>query len=306
MQQPTRQGIFQMAAKQLRQDFESLRTVPHAASRGGEAENLIRRFLQEHIPRRFDVGSGFIIDPRDVVSRQTDVIVYDSLNCPTYRASSTAGIYPANNVAAVVEVKSKLDGKQLGDAFDKTESVKALAKVRSVTAGEPVACQTHGSIFAFESALSLDTIAREYVKRFKDKGLGPHADVICVLDKGVVMPALWVPSAPGWGIAVLEGIGGPDAEGAHIGVAVQELGDATLDVFLRLLLTQLTLFRSMVDHPGFGWGDQLPQGMMKITYLTSVTNEQDPAKRDANLKKYRSQAVAEMSKSPVPKGWPGK
>jgi hypothetical protein len=303
MEQPTRKSIFDMAAMQLRQDFESLKAIPHAGARGGEAEGLLKRFLLDHIPRRFDVGSGFIIDPRDSVSRQTDVIIYDALNCPAYRASPTAGIYPANNVAAVVEVKSNLTGQRLTDAFDNIESVKRLAKVRTPDSAG-LMDQTHGSIFAFKSSLSLDTIADRYLQRFKDKGLGPHTDLICVLDKGIIVPVVRVPGVEGWAIAVLEGLGGLDAEGSHVGVAVQQLGTGTLDAYLRLLLAQLTLFRSMVDHPGFGWGDQLPGGMMKVTYLTSVTNEPDPQKRRKKLDEYARQAREEMSKSPVPKDWP--
>ena len=304
MEQPTREGIFEMAGKKLRQEFVELRAVPHAALRGGEAEDLVRRFLREHIPRRFDVGTGFIIDPRNKVSRQTDVIVYDALNCPTYRASDTAGIFPANNVAAVVEVKSKLDGDELQDALDKIASVKSLAKIRRADVGVPILDQTHGSVFAFESALTLDTAAERYGQWMRTHGLFHHADVICVLDKGIVTTVGQLPGVPGWGILFLEGLGGPAAEGAHIGVGVHQLGPTTLDAYFRLLLAHLTLFRSMVDHPGFAWSKHLPSGMMKVSYLTSVTNEKDPARRKEKLKEYEARARDEMSKTPLPPDWP--
>lgn len=303
MEEPTREGIFEMAGKKLRQDFMELRTVPHAALRGGEAEDLVRRFLREHLPRRFEVGTGFIIDPRDKVSRQTDVIVYDALNCPAYRASDTAGIFPANNVAAVVEVKSKIDGNELQDALDKIASVKSLAKVRSADVGVPIVDQTHGSVFAFESALTLDTAAERYLQWIRAHGLGHHADVICVLDKGIITTVAQVPGEANWGIAFLEGLGGPKAEGAHIGVGIHQLGTATLDVYFRLLLAHLTLFRSMVDHPGFERSKHLPRGMIKVNYLTSVTNEKDPAKREEKLKEYAARLQEEFSKAPVPPNW---
>jgi hypothetical protein len=208
VEQPTRAGIFELAAKKLRQDFVELRTVRHAALRGGEAEELMRRFLREHIPRRFDVGSGFIIDPRDTVSRQTDVIIYDALNCATYRTSDIAGIFPANNVAAVVEVKSRLDGHYLEDAFAKIASVKSLGKVRSPDVGLPILDQTHGSVFAFDSGLSLDTIAERHTEWIRENGLGHHADVICVADKGIVATMAELAGDPGWCILFMEGSGG--------------------------------------------------------------------------------------------------
>jgi hypothetical protein len=108
MQQVTRQQIFAQAAKKLRQDFEELSTVPHAGLKGHEAEEIVRKFLKGHLPKRFDVGSGFVIDPGDNVSKQTDLIIYDALNCPVYRASENAAIIPSDNVASVIEVKSRL------------------------------------------------------------------------------------------------------------------------------------------------------------------------------------------------------
>jgi hypothetical protein len=306
MEQLTREGIFEMAAKMLRQDFEELRTVPHAALRGGEAEDLVRRFLQDHIPRRFSVGTGFILDLKDNVSRQTDVIVYDALNCPIYRASETAAIFPANNVAGVVEVKSKLDSDTLKDAFDKIESVKSLAKVKPPNVDAPIMTQTHGSVFAFESALSLGSVADRYRDWMNKRGLGHHTDVVCVLDKGIVSTAASVPGFPGWGVIFLEGFGGGRGEGVHIGLGIQHLGAAALDAYFRLLLVHLTLFRGIVDHPGFNWSGHLPKGMMEIRYLTSITNEKDPEKREKKLKEYADQVREEFSKAPVPTDWPKK
>ena len=62
MPEITRQSIFAQAARKLRQDFEELITIPHNALKGNEAEKLVRTFLKDHLPKRFDVGSGFIID----------------------------------------------------------------------------------------------------------------------------------------------------------------------------------------------------------------------------------------------------
>ena len=124
----SRQKIFAQAAHKLRQEFEELSVVPHNALKGGEAERLVRTFLKEHLPKRFDVGAGFIIDRLDNVSRQTDVIIYDALNCPVYRASEDAGIFPSDNVAATVEVKSCLDKNELVTAFENILATKQLAK----------------------------------------------------------------------------------------------------------------------------------------------------------------------------------
>src|SRR5689334_6255779 len=128
MPNPTRKSIFEQAAKNLRRDFDELSTVPHNALKGSEAERLVREFLNTHLPKRFCAASGFILDKGDQISRQTDVVVYDALNCPVFRASPDAGIFPSDNVAAVVEVKSRLTKAELRDAFEKIASVKRLSK----------------------------------------------------------------------------------------------------------------------------------------------------------------------------------
>ncbi len=100
--------LYAQAARRLRSEFANLRCIGHPTTKGGAAEALVRDFLDKHLPRRYATGSGFIVDLSDRVSRQTDVIVYDALNCPVYRSSEQAGIFPNDNVAAVIEVKARL------------------------------------------------------------------------------------------------------------------------------------------------------------------------------------------------------
>lgn len=66
----TRFEIFAQASKRLRAEFEALSIVPHNALKGQEAERIVRDFLNGHLPKRFAAGAGFIVDPKDNVSRQ--------------------------------------------------------------------------------------------------------------------------------------------------------------------------------------------------------------------------------------------
>ena len=223
----TRQTIFAQAARKLRQDFDELSTIPHSGLKGNEAERLVKVFLKEHLPKRFSVGSGFIIDGYDTVSKQTDVIIYDALNCPVYRASEEAAIFPSDNVAAVVEVKSRLDKDQLISAFENIRATKQLAKTPPPDLPIPITCQTVGCLFAFDSAISLDKISEHYYELVQKKyGVGHHIDIILLLDKGTV--TLWSKPQgfPAWGTYYHEGTGGTLTEGMHIALAVEELGEA--------------------------------------------------------------------------------
>ena len=298
----TRQSIFENAARKLRQDFQELGSVTHAASKGAEAERLIRKFLGEHLPKRFGVGAGFVIDPNERISRQTDVIIFDALNCPTYRESEDAAIFPSDNVAGAIEVKSRLDSKEFEDAFRKIAALKSLAKTKiPETIPGPVSTQTYGCIFAFESSITMKKISELYFDLTREHGLGRHPDLIGILDRGVITLTAKMRGMSDWvTMLVMEGAGGSQGEGSHIGISCHEIGDQTLDYFLRLLITALSNFRQWVYNPGFEWNKTPSEGQAMIRYLTSITMEKDPEKRDLILRKYQEQVELEFSKRPKP------
>jgi hypothetical protein len=92
-------------------------------------------------------------------------------------------------------------------------------------------------------------------------------------------------------------MGGEEAEGAHLAVAVLELGTKSLDAFLRLLLAHLTYFRNIVDHPGLDFGTSDEDNLMKLRYIGSVTNEKDPILRKQKLEQYAREVREDFSKS---------
>jgi hypothetical protein len=306
---PTRQTIFQMAARKLRQDFEAMRVIPHSGARGGEAERLLREFLNGHLPKRFAAGAGFIIDGRDQVSKQTDVVVYDAMNCPVYRASEEAAIIPNDNVAAVVEVKSRLDADRLKEAYENIRAAKRLAKSKEPDVPFLVSTRTLGFVFAFESAITLDKIVEHYKNLLNGNTLADVIDVIAVLDRGLVMFSTRLQGQTAWYPVILESPGAGHGEGSHLALSAQDLGDDTLDAFLRLLLVHLSFFRGIVDHPGFNWAAMKSGGLNRLNYLTTITNETDPERRKARLDAYRDEVIKEFADAAahgVPVGGPRK
>jgi uncharacterized protein DUF6602 len=289
----TRQQIFAQAAKKLRHDFGELSTIPHNALKGHEAEKIVRTFLSGHLPKRFGVGAGFIIDPNNALSKQTDVIIYDAINCPVYRASEDAGIFPSDNVAAVVEVKANLDKDRLIEAYDNITAAKSLAKTKSPDLPILQTSQTFGCVFAFESSITLNTAAQHYAALIRERGLGRHIDEILILDRGLISLA-GKPQGLPWSVMFMEGFGGDAGEGAHIGVSAHDLGDNSLDAFFRVLLAQLIHFRAIASHPGFNWAHMLPSGQMTVEYVGSITHEKDPKMREQNLRKYTEEVVRDF------------
>jgi hypothetical protein len=294
MTKVTRQSIFAQAARKLRQDFEELSVTPHSGLKGNQAEKLVKVFLKGHLPKRFDVGSGFIIDRFDNVSKQTDVVIYDALNCPVYRASDEAAIFPNENVAVVVEVKSRLDKEQLVSAFENILTTKQLAKT-VVEATRFTTSQTLGCLFAFESSISLDKIAEHYTELIKKHSIGHHIDIIHVLDKGIVSVWAKAKAFNRWGRYLHEGINKQLTEGMHLAVAIEEFGVDSLDAFLRYLLTHVTFFRAIVDHPGFDWSSNPALAEIKLQHLATIINETDPELREQRRVEYEKEVRDEFA-----------
>jgi len=294
MNKLTRKEIFDLASQKLRNDFNALTVIPHSALKGSEAENIVKSFLNDHLPRRFAAGSGFIIDINDQVSKQTDLIIYDSLNCPVYRVSDNASIFPNDNVAAVIEVKSTLDKDRLRESFENIAAAKKLIKTKAPDVSFLVQTKTLGCLFAFDSSISLDKISQHYFHLLHEFGLGVHIDIILVLDKGIVALSAKAKGIPGWNTAFIEGSGGSFGEGSHIAISHMELKSEGLDWFFRILLAHLIHFRSRVDHPGFNWTKSYSGGLSHLRYITSFTQEKDPEKRKEILKKYKDEVVKEF------------
>jgi hypothetical protein len=242
------------------------------------------------VPKRFGVGSGFIIDQNDSLSKQTDLVTYDAYNCPVYRGSDNAAIIPSEYVAAVVQVKARLDKKRLSEAFENIAAAKSIVKT-AMPDGEATQT-TLGCVFAFNSPLKMATIAYHYAEEVRSRGLGRHIDLILVLDRGIITLA-WKPPGHEWGTALLLDSRGP--EGAHIFAAASEMGEDSLDAFLRHLLLTLAKFRPVSAHPLFNWNPPL-KGLV-YRYVGSFTKETDPERRAAKIKEYTAEAKAYAAKA---------
>ena len=158
--------LFSQAGDHLRAEFENVKNSnPHYAESGAEVEIILKDFLNEHIPKRFAADSGLVIDVEDNISLQTDVIIYDAINSPVYRKGERVLILPNDNVAAVIEVKSRLNKRELEDAAKKISSVKKLKTTPITGVDQPVTfsplvnTKTMGVVFAYESSTSLETLA---------------------------------------------------------------------------------------------------------------------------------------------------
>jgi hypothetical protein len=106
----------------------------HELSVGRYKERLLMKVIADFIPKRYSVGSGFVIFPgtniesfsntsssqhNHDISRELDIIVYDSLNYSTVFKDEDFVIVKPESVRAIIEVKGYLNNQQINDFMEK-------------------------------------------------------------------------------------------------------------------------------------------------------------------------------------------
>lgn len=259
------------AGEDLRRSFEYTKsTTTHSGIQGSEAEDILKRFLNERLPKRFDCSSGHIVDMAGSISKQCDVIIYDALNSPIYKPSKDGMIILSDNAACAIEVKSTLNKKELEKAAKNIASVKKLKKSPITDMDEPVTnssfinTKTYGVVFAYESDTNLSTLAENLKEINNSYPSREWIDMVVVLDKGIIGYTVQNPFDPdtqGW-------FGGPSDDEFpvppfYVHLAISELGNLTLNKFFVDLLAHLTFYRRRV---GFDFNSLLgPEGKRIMT-----------------------------------------
>ena len=100
--------------------------IPHQGEKGGIRERRVSDFLKSHLPRKYGVGTGHIIDREGTMSLQEDIVLFDANNSPTLRIDDYYQIFPCETVYATVEVKSTLDTQAIDACIEHTKRLHEL------------------------------------------------------------------------------------------------------------------------------------------------------------------------------------
>ena len=114
--------------------------LPHSGERGRNDEERFREFLGRVLPRKYSVGSGFVVcsDAGVPPSSQTDVVLFDEFhNSPLHRELA-AQIYPVEIVYGTVEVKGRLEKRELAKIIEDIGKMRALGRRRHYMKYQPV------------------------------------------------------------------------------------------------------------------------------------------------------------------------
>lgn len=251
--------LLQAAGRQLLAEFREIKdSNPHAGDSGAEAEEILKQFLRDRLPRRFGIESGIVLGSQGQVSRQTDLIVYDAMSAPVYRKGPRTHILPRDNVAAVIEVKSKLSKDQLADAVSKIAQIKRMPASPISGADEPVTmsplvnASTWGCVFAYDAYTSIETLAENLKELNEGLPSKEWTDFVIVLGKGTIGYAVQMPFSSQFGY-----FGGQTSDETpgfpiYLHEVVDQNVDLDLNRFFLRLMSHLAFFRrrTTIDFQG--------------------------------------------------------
>ena len=186
MRTPSIRSYYSALQEQFKLQSRVLTDVlPHSGERGRNDEERFREFLSRILPKRYSVGSGFIVcsNPAVSVSSQTDVVLYDeTLNSPIHR-ELTSHIYPVEMVYGTVEVKGRLEKRDLKKICEDISKVRALGKHRYYVMYAPKAKSEEQptKYVAGHTELHADIPPRAFIFAYEQRGWRKLDDLITSL-----------------------------------------------------------------------------------------------------------------------------
>lgn len=223
-------GIHNRLVAQLRER----RNLPHSGIKGDEGELLWLSLLDQHLPRRYAVRRGIVIDSQGARSDAIDLIIYDPQYTPVFLAHDQHAYVFAEAVYAVFEVKYELNATHIAYAADKAASVRRLHRTNAAIVHAGGTIQQPRPPFAILAGLltldhgwqtDLEPHVRDHTRKCTDER---RLDLVLSLQDGLFEPS---PAAT-----------------AHV-----ERGPTSLVLFLYRLLHRLQQLATVpaVDWPAY-------------------------------------------------------
>lgn len=104
-------NYFELVSQELLIKLAQVKSfiTKHNPTIGVLTEEILREFLKTHLPSFVSVEQGFIIGDDGMLSKQCDILIYDSQSyAPLYRVNNIV-VVPSESVVAVIEVKTTIN-----------------------------------------------------------------------------------------------------------------------------------------------------------------------------------------------------
>ena len=108
--------------------------LPHYGERGRNDEHRVRNLLERVLPRRYSLGTGFVICSHSDVpaSPQMDIVIHDQVQNPALFRELAADVFPIECVYATVEVKASISIDELRTSASAVSHIRQMAKLGKI------------------------------------------------------------------------------------------------------------------------------------------------------------------------------
>lgn len=193
-------SIMSATADEMRANLRKIRaSFDHPGMIGTSGEEIVVDFLNQLLPISVRAVTGKAVDSNGGRSKQLDVIIYDTMRTPLLFSSAqgTQRLVPTEGIIAVVEVKTRLNRKELAGCSENCASIKKLDRSAFLPDINGRTYDAYGarwttppvyySVFAFESdglyaEMLNDEVGQEYE-------LHEQIDSVICLDRGLCLNA---------------------------------------------------------------------------------------------------------------------
>lgn len=162
---------FRYLQAELLGEYRKSMDVRHPRDVGTVREDILRNFLNDggFIPPRYGVSraSTRVASTTGHVSKELDIVIYDAAeSISLMRRQGSYQVLPIESTYGSIQVKSKLNRKELKDAFENIASFKGLKaehprKTQFGSTKGPLSSRGFGLIFAYDSDLDWSELVEE-------------------------------------------------------------------------------------------------------------------------------------------------
>lgn len=96
-------------------EAEAVKNLDNKTQKGRLRELFTSKILAKFLTSQFSTGTGVIINQKGEQSEQIDIIIYDNRILPPFIEEGKVGVYPAECMLGVIEVRSRISQKIIKD-----------------------------------------------------------------------------------------------------------------------------------------------------------------------------------------------
>jgi hypothetical protein len=175
-------------------------STTHYAELGRELETLVKKLLEEYLPNKYKVATGFVksLEKPGWQSNQIDIILSRSDICYPISVQHQYSVFPIESVVSFMEVTSNLTPAKLHEDYEKVAELQRLSNrlfyIPDPPAGIKAYSVTENAVhprfyyFAFETTCSMELITQTLLELSNEYRIQLHALYILRPSACFIMP----------------------------------------------------------------------------------------------------------------------